>query len=58
MAKTVTDMLDHWQAKSDSDGVEIEVSEWFQTLTEDVSRRTAFGISYDDGKAIFWSQAQ
>ncbi|KAG6658543.1 cytochrome P450 734A1-like [Carya illinoinensis] len=59
LAKTMVDMLDKWVAMSDSYGeVEIEVSEWFQTLTEDVITRTAFGCSYEDGKAIFRLQAQ
>ncbi|KAI9117504.1 hypothetical protein K1719_011670 [Acacia pycnantha] len=56
MATTVADMTAKW---SESGGeVEIEVSEWFQTLTEDVITRTAFGSSYEDGKAIFRLQAQ
>lgn len=61
MAKSVVDMLEKWSAlmtSADSDEVEIEVSEWFQTLTEDVITRTAFGSSYEDGKAIFRLQAQ
>lgn len=51
-------MLDKWSAMSDSGEVEIEVSDWYQTLTEDVITRMAFGSSYDDGKAIFRLQAQ
>lgn len=51
-------MLDKWSAMSDSGEVEIEVSEWFQTLTEEVITRTAFGSSYEDGKAIFRLQGQ
>ncbi|XP_065850280.1 cytochrome P450 734A1 [Euphorbia lathyris] len=58
VAKSVTDMLDEWSSISKSDEVEIEVSEWFQTLTEDVITRTAFGSSYEDGKVIFRLQAQ
>ncbi|CAI0543049.1 unnamed protein product [Linum tenue] len=59
VAESVTGMLDKWtQAMSNSGEVEVEVSEWFQNLTEDVITRTAFGISYDDGKAIFQLQGQ
>ncbi|KAG6489315.1 hypothetical protein ZIOFF_050584 [Zingiber officinale] len=38
--------------------VEIDVSEWFQTVTEDAITRTAFGRSFDDGKAVFKLQTQ
>ncbi|KAL4336122.1 hypothetical protein GQ457_07G040760 [Hibiscus cannabinus] len=59
VAQRVTDMLDKWSAMPTSSGeIEIEVCEWFQTLTEDVITRTAFGTSYEDGKAIFRLQAQ
>ncbi|GMI88594.1 PHYB ACTIVATION TAGGED SUPPRESSOR 1 [Hibiscus trionum] len=61
MARRVTEMLDQWSmmlTDSDSGDIEIDVCEWFQTLTEDVITRTAFGISYEDGKAIFRLQAQ
>ncbi|KAJ6331119.1 hypothetical protein OIU76_009666 [Salix suchowensis] len=59
VAKSVMDMLEPWYSTmSDSDEVEIEVSEWFQTLTEEVITRTSFGSSYEDGKAIFRLQAQ
>lgn len=59
MAKSVVEMLDNWSAMlSNSGEVEIEVSECFQTLTEEVITRTAFGSSYEDGKAIFRLQAQ
>ncbi|WCJ29700.1 Cytochrome P450 superfamily protein [Euphorbia peplus] len=58
VAKSVTDMFDEKWSMSKSDEVEIEVSEWFQNLTEDVITRTAFGSSYEDGKAIFRLQAQ
>ncbi|GFS40957.1 cytochrome P450 superfamily protein [Actinidia rufa] len=52
-AKSVVEMLEKWVAEADSGEVEIEVWEWFQTLTEDIITRTAFGSSYEDGKAIF-----
>lgn len=58
VARSVVEMLDKWSAMSDSGEVEIEVSDWYQTLTEDVITRMAFGSSYDDGKAIFRLQAQ
>lgn len=59
MATSVVEMLEKWSEMSDKLGeVEIEVSEWFQTLTEDVITKTAFGSSYQDGKAIFHLQAQ
>ena len=58
MATSVVEMLEKWSAMGVKGEVEIEVSEWFQTLTEDVITRTAFGSSYEDGKAIFKLQAQ
>ncbi|KAK8559121.1 hypothetical protein V6N12_042404 [Hibiscus sabdariffa] len=59
MAQRVTEMLDQWSAMlTDSGHIEIDVCEWFQTLTEDVVTRTVFGISYEDGKAIYRLQAQ
>lgn len=59
MEASVVEMLDKWWAMTEKDGeVEIEVVEWFQYLTEDVITRTAFGRSYEDGKAIFRLQAE
>ncbi|MBA0574790.1 hypothetical protein Golob_027629, partial [Gossypium lobatum] len=60
MTQRMTDMLDKWSAMSanGSRDVEIDVCEWFQTLTEDIITRTVFGTSYEDGKAIFCLQAQ
>ncbi|OMO73133.1 Cytochrome P450 [Corchorus capsularis] len=45
-------------SSNNSGEIEVEVCEFFQTLTEDVITRTAFGSSYEDGKAIFRLQAQ
>ncbi|CAH8263750.1 unnamed protein product [Arabidopsis lyrata] len=57
--KSVTDMVDKWSEKLSENGeVEVDVYEWFQILTEDVISRTAFGSSYEDGRAIFRLQAQ
>ncbi|KAL4304371.1 hypothetical protein GQ457_10G016610 [Hibiscus cannabinus] len=59
MAQRATEMLDQWSAMlTDSGDIEIDVCEWFQTLTEDVITRAAFGTSYEEGKAIFRLQAQ
>ncbi|CAM8898992.1 unnamed protein product [Rhodiola kirilowii] len=52
VAGRVSEMLDTWSENSQPGNVEIEVSEWFQSLTEDVITRTAFGSSYEDGKAF------
>ncbi|XP_004508536.1 cytochrome P450 734A1 [Cicer arietinum] len=58
MATSVVEMLEKWSAMAEKGQVEIEVSECFQTLTEDVITKTAFGSSYEDGKAVFRLQAQ
>uniref|UniRef100_A0A5B6YZI1 Cytochrome P450 734A1 n=1 Tax=Davidia involucrata TaxID=16924 RepID=A0A5B6YZI1_DAVIN len=59
MGKSTANMLNRWLAMSNSDHeVEIEISEWFQALTEEVIAHTAFGSSYEDGRAIFQLQAQ
>ncbi|GAB2269464.1 hypothetical protein Dimus_004382 [Dionaea muscipula] len=58
MGKTVAAMLDKWALMSSSGKAEIEVSEWFQNLTEEVITRTIFGCSYEHGKAIYQLQAQ
>lgn len=38
--------------------VEINVSEWFQSVAEDVVTQTTFGRSYDEGKAVFQLQSR
>ncbi|XP_047308927.1 cytochrome P450 734A1-like [Impatiens glandulifera] len=58
VVKCVNQMLDRWIAMSNSDEIEIEVSECYQTLTKDVIARTTFGCSYDEGEVIFRLQAQ
>ncbi|XP_039126564.1 cytochrome P450 734A6-like isoform X1 [Dioscorea cayenensis subsp. rotundata] len=59
IGKTVVGMVDKWLAIPSTSGeVEIDVSEWFQTVTEDAITRTAFGRSYDDGKAVFQLQSR
>ena len=51
-------MVEKWTTVSPSEEVEIDVSEWFQGVTEDAITRTAFGRSYEDGKAVFRLQAR
>lgn len=58
MGNATAAMLDKWSTMANSDKVEIEVSEWFQRLTEEVVTRAVFGSSYEDGKSIFHLQAQ
>ncbi|XP_055826927.1 cytochrome P450 734A1-like isoform X2 [Solanum dulcamara] len=59
MGKSMREMLDTWSKMSNARGkVEIEVSEMFSTLAEDVITRIVFGSSYEDGRAIFELQAQ
>nr|XP_043624816.1 cytochrome P450 734A1 [Erigeron canadensis] len=56
---SVMKMLDKWLGiMSDSGEVEIEVSQWYQNLTEETMTRTAFGNNYEDGKHIFQLQAR
>ncbi|XP_020572675.1 cytochrome P450 734A6-like [Phalaenopsis equestris] len=61
IGKTVVEMLEKWAAMSlstSSGDVEIEVSDWFQGVTEDAITSTAFGRSFEDGNAIFRLQAK
>ncbi|KAJ0488107.1 putative cytochrome P450 [Helianthus annuus] len=55
---SVVKMLDKWLTMSDFGKVEIEVSQWYQNLTEDTMTRTAFGNNHLDGKRIFQLQAR
>ncbi|GAB4828319.1 hypothetical protein Ancab_035315 [Ancistrocladus abbreviatus] len=58
VARSVTEMTDKWAAMAAAGEAEVEVSEWYQALTEDVMTRMAFGSSYEDGKAIFKLHSQ
>ncbi|KAG6539029.1 cytochrome P450 734A6-like [Zingiber officinale] len=58
IGKTVLDMVEKLAGVASGEEVEIDVSEWFQTVTEDSITRIAFGQSYNDGKAVFRLQAQ
>ncbi|KAI3463379.1 hypothetical protein Pfo_020042 [Paulownia fortunei] len=59
MAKSMEEAVKKWSEKMCNNGkVEIEVSDWFQNLVEDVITRATFGSSYEDGRAIFQLQAQ
>ncbi|KAL3631825.1 hypothetical protein CASFOL_024809 [Castilleja foliolosa] len=59
MAKSMEEGLMKWSEKmSNADKVEIEVSNWFENIVEDVIARVTFGSSYKDGKAIFQMQSQ
>ena len=58
MGKSVAHMLDKWSMMSNSGKVELEISEWFQNLTEEVITRTIFGASFDHGKKIYQLQAK
>ncbi|XP_022987685.1 cytochrome P450 734A1-like [Cucurbita maxima] len=57
----IVEMVQKWSSMAEETtlgGVEIDVFDSFQTLTEDVITKTAFGCSYEDGKAIFKLQTQ
>ncbi|KAM0933352.1 putative cytochrome P450 [Dioscorea sansibarensis] len=63
IGKTVLEMLEDKmkvvaKGSPGEEEVEIDVSEWFHTVTEDTITRTAFGQSYDDGRAVCQLQAQ
>ncbi|PIN12065.1 Cytochrome P450 CYP4/CYP19/CYP26 subfamily [Handroanthus impetiginosus] len=59
MAKSMEEALVKWSEKMSNCGkVEIEVSNWFQNLVEDVITRATFGSSYEDGRKIFELQSQ
>nr|UKF18816.1 putative brassinosteroid hydroxylase [Musella lasiocarpa] len=55
IGKTVQGMVEKLPASGE---VEIDVSEWFQEVTEYAITRTALGRSYDDGKDVFQLQTK
>lgn len=59
MAKSMEAAVMEWSEEMKNVGkVEVEVSEWFQDLVEDVITRATFGSSYEEGRAIFHLQSQ
>lgn len=59
MAKSIEESVMEWSEEMSNAGkVEIEVSDWFQKLVEDVITRATFGSSYQEGRAIFELQSQ
>ncbi|GER44141.1 cytochrome P450 [Striga asiatica] len=59
MAESMESALTKWSEKMSTAGkVEIEVSNWFENLVEDVITKATFGSSYEDGRAIFELQSQ
>lgn len=58
IGKRMVEMVENWSSKSSSGEFEIDVYDWFHSLTEDTISQTVFGRSYEDGKAVFQLQAQ
>ncbi|XP_077226412.1 cytochrome P450 superfamily protein [Tasmannia lanceolata] len=58
IGESVVEMVEKWWVMSRDGEVEIDVSVWFQSLTEDVIARMVFGSSYEEGKAVFQLQEQ
>ncbi|KAK1403558.1 Cytokinin trans-hydroxylase [Heracleum sosnowskyi] len=59
VSSSVMEKLENWLPElSTSAEVEIEVSKWYQALTEKIVTRTTFGSSNKEGTAIFKLQAQ
>ncbi|CAN6456184.1 unnamed protein product [Victoria cruziana] len=62
IGQAVVEMVEEWEREapeSDSGERDVDVSERFQRLTEDVISRSMFGASsFEDGKAVFSLQSQ
>ncbi|KAI3891223.1 hypothetical protein MKW98_007528 [Papaver atlanticum] len=59
MGDSAVEMLEKWSEMCGTSGeVELEVTEWFQSLVEEVITRTAFGSSHEEGKAVFKLQQE
>ncbi|XP_009796418.1 cytochrome P450 CYP72A219-like [Nicotiana sylvestris] len=52
------DMLRKWESIASSEGSEIDVWPFLETLTSDAISRTAFGSNYEDGRQIFELQKE
>ncbi|PHU11096.1 Cytochrome [Capsicum chinense] len=52
------DMLSKWENIVSSEGSEIDVLPFLQTLTSDAISRTAFGSNYEEGRQIFELQKE
>ncbi|XP_075478474.1 cytochrome P450 734A1-like [Primulina tabacum] len=60
MGKSMEEAVAKWSEEMGRNGgkMEVEVSDWYQNLVEDVIARATFGGSYADGRPIFQLQAQ
>lgn len=60
MGKSMEEAVAKWSEEMGRSGgkMEVEVSDWYQNLVEDVIARATFGGSYADGRPIFQLQAQ
>ncbi|XP_070038046.1 cytochrome P450 CYP72A219-like [Nicotiana tomentosiformis] len=55
---TASEMLSKWEKVVSTEGTEIDVWPYLQTLTSDAISRTAFGSSYEEGRKIFELQKE
>ncbi|CAO2037612.1 unnamed protein product [Urochloa humidicola] len=61
VGRSVAALAEEWSAMAGESGagqVEVDVAEWFQTVTEEAITRATFGRSYDDGAAVFAMQGR
>ncbi|XP_047967510.1 cytochrome P450 734A1-like [Salvia hispanica] len=59
MGKSMEAAMMQWNEEMSNGGkVEVDVSDWFEKVVEDVITRATFGRSYEEGKAIFELQSQ